>query len=426
MDKYLKSLLFICLIFLLICIPRMDRYLYGDEFYQFSTSTSLIKGKGIGQYNFIANDNYAFVKESFLTTAIFSVSMFLFGTNEIAARIPSLIGGIALLIISFYFISYFFKDKKFAIIMSFFISTNTFIIFHSTNMRMYIFFMCFSLLYIYNLYRCKDNNKYFIYSLIIFIILFLLRPFALFYIPITIIYLLTLKKIPKYIKYIIIFLFIIFTILLSIYYKNYFGNFNIMFFSKSFLNINMILSLILISILTLSSKTKRIKFIIIVWALLQFQYMFLTYISFNERYISHIIILNFILIFYGFFNLYKKIVKNRMLVYIILFIFIIIINYNLSISNTFVNVLPEVERLNYYNVNRMFQFGDNYYDYNKINSIINNEYSTNMLIMGVGVIERSYYFQNVFGKDFKYIELLKSRFTNGNQLTYISEGKENI
>jgi len=170
-----KILFFIFIIFIFATVVRsffladIPPSLYSDEINQgYNAYSILLSGK---------DEHGIFLPISFrsfgdwkppLPTYLMIPSIFLFGLNEFAVRLPSVILGIGSIFITFFLTKELFSSNRLALLSSFFLSISPWHILQSRSAMLVIVALFFFELGIYFFIKGVKNNKLFILSFIFF------------------------------------------------------------------------------------------------------------------------------------------------------------------------------------------------------------------------------------------------------------------
>ncbi|MBC8146408.1 MAG: glycosyltransferase family 39 protein, partial [Bacteroidetes bacterium] len=360
-KKEIYILVCLSILFLLILYPRIGIELHNDEPYIFQSAAGLINTGKYVEWDFSHNtvlkdynNNIYTYKSHYIGIWMVSGFFQLFGIDEIIARAPFIIMGILLLLFSYIFSRHLLKSRIVAWAIVIFIITNPFFIYQTTNIRTYVPLMLFSLLFLwftyksYNFATDKFNKKMILMMVIIFILGFLSRPTMLIFLPaIAIFYLFILTKYiyknkTNALKVIITIITIILLFLWQYKKIDYLVNTDFHISTRastlSFFNYSFILGAVLISLLAITLiiefknhyKTKKALFLLITsWAVIHAAHIF--FITDNNsliipRYMSHVILINFVLLFYSLERILHFYNLNPKKILIILIIIILFMN----------------------------------------------------------------------------------------------------
>lgn len=146
-------------IFLTLAIRRLNFTLLGDEYYQFNTAVGHMKTGQFFGWNFLSDSTFIHYSGSWITTLCFDAMMRLFGISPLAARLATLVAGLALIPLAYGVVTKLLRDRLVAVVSVFFISTNLWFVTYSTFVRMYIFFVLTSLGFFYFVFRSWNKDE---------------------------------------------------------------------------------------------------------------------------------------------------------------------------------------------------------------------------------------------------------------------------
>ncbi|MFW6233369.1 MAG: ArnT family glycosyltransferase [Nanoarchaeota archaeon] len=381
-------------------------YLYTGEFYKWNW----LENKSGKDTDCIEKDKFCKYDRAWIHTWLVSKSFKIFGISEWSARIISVIFGLFLLIIIYFFSKKFFGNKSLSIIISLLFALNPNYIVFFRYTRMYALLIPAFLLMIYFLYKVieekKKDLKYWVILIILIYINSKIHINSLFIIQSVIIFLffnnLLLKKYYKYLMWVIIGVIPILMILI-LKQLNIFTNYInlITFFEKQnyiyldylmrypfpkFINIFFIL---IIAYFILAHRNKKLIYL---YSIILFSLVFLIWIANRYAgftYISHITTISILLITYGYFILIK-IYKNKIFKIFLISLLILIV------ANNF-----------YLNFDIIYENDTKYGEFSKAYEIIIDKYNyKNEVIFGQYL--RNYYLKDL-GGNIKYISMLNNK-----------------
>ncbi|MDP2947887.1 MAG: glycosyltransferase family 39 protein, partial [Nanoarchaeota archaeon] len=364
---YSGTLIAIIIINFIFVFPLLGDFIGGDEFHTYSVAKTLSKtGKFNLAWNFLYNTPGYNYKMSLIPQVNLAIFFKLFGENIVIAHMSSFLFSIVFIFLSYYLIKKF-LNKPIAIFFIIYFTTTPFFIFQSIYIREYIYLLVISLTIPFLLIKIsmiqKNKNLFFYiaFTLILIYIAYGLRIFSLlFLIPLIFsslinIYTRSIKKLKKPIL-ILINCFIFLILILTYIFRNTLyelakkeltgGGFlkdNLIFDWKSFdLSFFVINPLFLKTIFTIlifislfyiinSQKQNIIKNVIIltlIFILLHLTYGYTAKVDLiAPRYLSILLPLNFILLFFSLYFILKIIIQKRNIIFIILLFFIILSNF---------------------------------------------------------------------------------------------------
>ena len=91
----------------------------------------------------------------------------IFGNSELSLRFPSILFGMALIVLSYHLVSYMTANKNRALFAAFIIATNPFLVIYSREARSYSMLAFLTVLAFYLILRARRNNKYLAVSIVL-------------------------------------------------------------------------------------------------------------------------------------------------------------------------------------------------------------------------------------------------------------------
>lgn len=435
------GLVIVLVIFSALSIPRLNDPVMGDEFHQFNAAVGLLETGVLWEWNFITQEIFNEYSRSWPTTYLHAGSIGVFGINETAARLPSFIAGLLVLILLYRFAFYVTQSKNIALGATLMMATNPWFVWYATYIRMYIFLLLASLLFFFTLSKIftLGKTKYAIHFVIAACIFGTLGAlihetfFAL--LPATIIYLLIRSMalirrdkqailIPKLLL-IGITLIMLFAPLLLFWKEKLLSPFQSYFEATtgfvnsvsifSFFTFPALLALLLIilgGVIFFYQKAqpearRRFLFISFFFVAIHITYAFFSNVP-HVRYITVVLPLNVILLTTGLFYFFRLWGPGRRLSIAILLSTVAIFNVVMWYSPTIHQYNESIE--NTYTARNIFHTHpeeDSWVNFPEALGAIKEVYTKDMLIMGASVPIQSYYFQQVFPANWRYIHIPK-------------------
>lgn len=306
----------------------------NDEFYHLNTAVGYLQTGKFVEWDFLQNEATKEYPRAWPYTWLVAQSFRLFGVGEWQGRLPSVIFGIALLPLIYWFAFKITQSRLIAFLSLYLVSFDQTFIWAARTTRMYAIFVFFALLAIYLLAR----KRWFWLGIVFLFFSYLLHEEALLIIAGLYFYLLIFllyrffKKDLKWDKYsigflvlscLIILFFIVHLFIKPLMTKDFLSLLSSphwQYFNSSFDNLRLVYFgwIFLILGLLLWRRFDKIKvyYLSIIVPILAF-FVFLAAWHANKKYILFIVPLIFIFYLDGLVNVFKKLLDNHRLAYLL-------------------------------------------------------------------------------------------------------------
>lgn len=436
--RYTLALIASIVVFVVAVAPRLSQPLSGDEVHQFNTAVGFLKTGTFWQWNFIDQEPFISYERGWPSTMAMVVSMKTFGINEAAARLPSVIFGIGSIILTYLLARLVTASRIVALLAALFLAVHPWFIWDGSYARVYGSFLFFSLGYYYLIVRMvMDQRITFFRSLIAFalftaaiinqLIFVSILPFTF----IAILFIIVKRFGRTYRRRLVVWLIVLGfvttlgtlvmpTISENLFaYKGYLRTIHqpliglngasiISFFDFPFWFAAAIIMAVAIFFIPASRRKQGFYLLFVLFVTVHFFYAFASAET-HPRYITHLIPVNFILLIYALYLLGQALIANRRLVSVLLGVLLLSLNFYFGTTATITN--SGVVYSNSYNWRALYTCcpgATDYENYNVVIPKIAEVYEPSMLVIGHGIHLRSYYFQKVFPRRFRYIQLTKN------------------